>query len=158
MALFAIATSTATAQTLTFDNSADWWIAPKFRSMVSLTSEHNLGDGQLLKFDITDFGDNALASCPSKSSLNLAAGKHEVTVKVYLEKAPKGFNITFKNRGGGNFKSLYFPLKGVESGKWVEVTQTVQLDEISDGQMIILVNDTARGGVGTFYIKEVEIK
>ncbi|MFI3282267.1 MAG: hypothetical protein SNG10_01910 [Rikenellaceae bacterium] len=157
VALVAMALSSASAQTINFNKSGEWWILPKFREMVSITTDESVSAKPVIKFNVTDFGEEKFVSTSSTKSLatKFSAGTYEMTVKVFFVKAPAGFNVNVKNRDGEGFKATYISTKGLDSGKWVEVTKSVELTDIDDAQIIVSLNNTPRCGVGEFYVDEV---
>lgn len=145
------------AQTFNFNKSGEWWIGPKFKEMISITKEQSPDGATVVKFDVSDFGEEKFVSIVSTKMLPLVlpAGTYSTTVKLFVEKAPAGFNINIKNRDGSNYKGTLIPLRKVESGKWIEVKADITLEEISDGQLIVTLSNAPRSGTGTIYIDDI---
>ncbi|MFR9524091.1 MAG: hypothetical protein SNH94_05925 [Rikenellaceae bacterium] len=162
MAFVGAQSASAQKLSLGFEGDKEWWIQPKYRESVLITSEKAAEGQKSLKIDCKDFGEeNSVTAQMIKETHQIIspAGVYTITLKVFLpENPPLGISTPIKDNASDYFQPISWKLKGVEKGKWVELSQEIELKELEAGVMsVTLFANPKWGGVGCIYVDDIKI-
>lgn len=150
------------AQTYNFDDTSDWAFDQKFKEYVSYESDNlpKKGTETALKISFTNLDDFKFINVVSRPQLKFkfTPGTYEVTANIFIEQAPEGFVINIKDRKTSELNVNRFNLKNAEVGKWIEVKKIVEIGSVTDGLMVIGMNDKPGQGAGIIYIASITYK
>ncbi len=142
-----------------------WFMNAASDPYVAISNEQAATGTASLKFNFPDYSAlsdgstsiNAETAVAVGSKVDVAAGTYTMKVKVYVvDNAPGLFKTIFKP----GWIQVDWDISGIETGKWVELEQTVTLPEFVDGGMVIQIYQTAftvMEGAGSFYVDDIEI-
>jgi hypothetical protein len=143
-----------------------WWINPASSPYVAISNEQAANGISSLKFNFSDYstltdGSTSIAAesaVAAGAKVDLTAGTYSMKVRVYVENnAPSLLKTIFK----ADWVQVDWDLSGIETGKWVELMQTVTLpnDVVDDGLLVQIFKSTFTGmaGSGAFYVDDIEV-